>query len=171
LESLGVIPAPILGLVDGHFQFTCPADKQWMERLHGRFDVQGKDGFIRAGKLMYKLTELLNLKKMIKNPFQQIKGKVTGMPYQSASTRGLVTNGILEFKDLKIQTPNMDILGEGQIDLSRKTVNSKIRLQFLSSLKESLQAIPGVKIIVRPVTGLIQIPLRIDGPLDDPKIL
>ena len=85
------------------------------------------------------------------------------MPYQSASGDATFSNGVLETRQLKIRTQNMDVFANGEVDFPQQTIDARLKLEFMSSMKDSLHAIPLVKRVVSLDTGFLQVPLRLRG--------
>jgi len=169
LESLGAHPAPVVGAAQTAFQLQFSAEARRLDTLNGRIDIHSEDGFIRAGKLFYKVAGYLNLKNLLK-PSQRSKDAEAGIPYQSASGIITLTNGVLKTQQLKILTKNMNIFAKGEIDLPRRTIDARLELQLMGFLKDGLRSIPVVKRAFTPDTGMLQIPLRLHGKLDNPDI-
>ncbi len=169
LESLGVRPSPLSGLASADYSIQFSADSRWLQSLSGRISTQSQDGFLRAGKLIYKIAGVLNLTNLVKSS-NQSKTTKDGIPYRSAAASATLTDGLLDCEDLKIRTPNYNIGGKGKVNLPESTIDAKIKLQFLNVLKDSLNAIPLVKRVITPDTGLLEVPVRLRGKLDNPEI-
>lgn len=169
VESFGVTPSPITGLADGRFDLRFDADPLWMKSLNGRVEVSAANGFLRAGKLMYRVAGLLNLTNLIK-PAERTKTSADGIPFRVATATATFTDGVLDTRDLKVRTENMTIAAKGQINLPAKTIDAGIEFQFMRFVKDALAAIPLVKRIVTPDSGLVRVPVSLKGPLEDPEI-
>jgi hypothetical protein len=165
-ESLGIRPVHWTGTAQTQFDVRWLAGEDWLKSLNGQFDVRAQEGVIAAGKTMYRIAGYLNLTNLLK-PSHRLRGKGAGIDYQSAAATFTLSNGVMKTADLKIRTANMDIASRGLIDWPAKTVDMKLELQFLNTVKERLGSLPLIKRIVKSDTGLIQVPLRLRGPLDN----
>ncbi len=169
LESLGARPAPFTGNTRMNFDVSFSTGPQWLASLNGGIESASENGFIRAGKVIFRIAGILNITNLIKH---SDKTKVTkaGIPYERADATFRLRGGIVDSDNLKIRTPNMDIAAKGHVNLPANTLDVKIKLQFLNAIKEGLGSIPLVKRIINPDSGLFQVPVRLRGPIGDPRI-
>jgi hypothetical protein len=167
--TLGLKTVAMSGLANAHFKIQTRAGSGWLESSVGSIEAQSADGFIRAGKLVYRMAKYLNITNLLK-PSELTRSNAEGIPYQTATASLALDRGMADCPDLKIRTPNMNIAAQGKANIPARLIDAKIQLQFMNTLKDRLSGIPLVKRIIKPDTGLMQVPLRIRGPWDNPEI-
>jgi hypothetical protein len=161
--------ARLSGTANYEFDIRFSTGILWLQTLEGRVSVQCRDGFIKAGKVLYRIAGLLNIPQLI-IPNGRAKTTSDGFPYQSALADLIVHLGVVDCQNLKIHTENMHIGAKGQVNLPTQSVDARIEFQFMNVLKNTLSAIPLVKRVVSPDTGLIRIPIHVRGNLENPDV-
>ena len=83
--------------------------------------------------------------------------------FSSLELNGLIKKGVFISNDLKLQAPIIRVSGEGQVDLNNETVNYLVNAKLVGTIKGQDGG------AADDLSGLL-IPVRIDGPLAEPKI-
>ena len=83
--------------------------------------------------------------------------------FSSLELSGLIKKGVFISNDLKLQAPIIRVSGEGQVDLNNETVNYLVNAKLVGTIKGQDGG------AADDLSGLL-IPVRIDGPLAEPKI-
>jgi AsmA protein len=109
----------------------------------------------------------------IRHSIDKAKAKLKGdseLPKQESQTdfsslelSGLIKKGVFISNDLKLQAPIIRVSGEGQVDLNNETVNYLVNAKLVGTIKGQDGG------AADDLSGLL-LPVRIDGPLAEPKI-
>jgi AsmA protein len=83
--------------------------------------------------------------------------------FSSLELSGLIKKGVFISNDLKLQAPIMRVGGEGQVDLNNETLNYLVNAKLVGTIKGQDGG------AADDLSGLL-IPVRINGPLSNPKI-
>ncbi len=124
-----------------------------MRRLNGTGNVLLRDGMIRG-------FDIAGTLRHITAPGQQRGQKQTDFSQLSGSFK--IKNGVASNDDLFMASPLFRLTGYGKINLSAKDIDYHVKPRLVGSLAGQGDTAAARK-------GLV-IPLRIKGPLDDPRV-
>lgn len=136
---------------------------EWLSTLkknsNGDVKLAFKDGALKGFNIRYSIDKAKA--KLKGDPAPSVQGRKTD--FSSLELSGLIKNGVFISNDLNLQAPVMRVGGEGQVDLNNNTVNYLVNAKLVGTTKGQDGG------AADDLSGLL-IPVRIDGPLADPKI-
>jgi len=92
----------------------------------------------------------------------------SGLPVSEAYVGFTLKNKILKFSDISIDSPELDIAGNGTIDLKQRDINIDLELQ--TDLGTKMSQVPMVGYLIFGEDGRVSTTLKIEGDLDNPKV-
>ncbi len=91
-----------------------------------------------------------------------------GLPVSEAYSGFSLKNKILKFSDISIHSPELDIIGNGYINLLKRDMDINLELQ--TDLGTTMAQVPMVGYLIFGEDGRVSTSLKIDGSLDNPKV-
>jgi hypothetical protein len=160
--------------IDGHVTFYGSLDaegasaKELLNGVNGNMTMYSKDGVIKRWNLLSKIFGLLNF-------YDLFRGKVdfmnNGLSYKKMGANFTLKNGVFHTNNFIIDSPSMLIIGEGDLDIKKKTINGNITVSPLITLDRTIDKIPILRSIVKEKSkGFLYAAYNVKGPLDDPDI-
>lgn len=144
--------------------------KSWDESLDGDLDFKFYDGRLKRFSMIANICSILNLSQYASLRFPEISIS-KGVPYRELTYKGLIVAGQLEFDELEMLGPSVNIFGSGVVDIINDTVDLEFGVQPLQTVGKVLASIPVLGYIM---TGdrktFIIIPVTVRGPFDDLNI-
>jgi uncharacterized protein YhdP len=161
-------------VIDGNVTFYGSLDaegasaKELFNGVNGNMTMYSKDGVIKRWNLLSKIFGLLNF-------YDLFRGKVdfmnNGLSYKKMGAIFAVKNGVFHTNNFIIDSPSMLIIGEGDLDIKKKTINGNITVSPLIALDRTIDKIPILRSIVKEKSkGFLYAAYNVKGPLDDPDI-
>jgi uncharacterized protein YhdP len=91
------------------------------------------------------------------------------LPYDLIKVKGDLQNNKFTFTEAVMDGPTMKIVGQGNIEVAKNTIDMQILVSPLKTVDSIIGAIP----IIRDITGgtLIAVPVGIKGDLTNPAVL
>jgi len=159
----------------------------------GKFDLQGRmkatgkedplaehstgEASLASGKgRIYRLTILSKIFSVL-NVIEIFRGRLPdltkeGFAYNSIKGKAQLKNGRLLVEQLVVDGKPMKIFGTGTVDLVKEKVDLTVLVAPLKTLDAILNRVPLVGwILTGKSKTFISIPLKVKGPLDDPKVI
>jgi hypothetical protein len=135
--------------------------------LTGKIDIRAKDGCIYRFPLLAKILSFLNLTELLRGKVPDLNAE--GLDYNSIIIKGDLRNGKFVLQEAIIDGTTMQLVGQGEIDISNNSVNLTVLVAPFKTVDYLVSKIPLVGYVLKGT--LISIPLRITGKLDDPSII
>lgn len=135
----------------------------WVQNLNGSTQFAISNGAIQGVNLGYELQRALALVRKQPAPPQPSSNQTD---FNTFSGSGTFKNGVFNNSDLSIQSPDVQISGQGSANLVNQTLNYHL---LATPLHENAPVAINHKLLAKPV-GKLQIPLLITGTFSKPKI-
>ena len=136
---------------------------EWLSVLkknsNGDIALALRDGALKGFNIRHSIDKAKAKLKGDSEPPKQ----VSQTDFSSLELSGLIKKGVFISNDLKLQAPIIRVSGEGQVDLNNETVNYLVNAKLVGTIKGQDGG------AADDLSGLL-IPVRIDGPLAEPKI-
>jgi len=134
--------------------------------LKGNFEFSAKDGeFIRSPGIDATF-DYLNASGDFKVAFPDLNRET--FPYRFIGTKGRIEGKMLIADEVTVDSPQVNLSGQGEVDMERKRINGKALVAVLKPVDEVLARIP---VISSMLTGsLVGIPIRVAGSIDRPDV-
>jgi uncharacterized protein YhdP len=92
----------------------------------------------------------------------------TGFKYSIITVDGQFKNGKLVVDKLLVDGETLEILGFGEIDLEKETVNLELLAAPFKTVDTIIKYLPGVNYLMGD--SLVVVPVNVSGPLANPKV-
>ena len=159
------------GFISGNFDLQGKLDGQGKKEdlarsLRGNFEFLARDGRIFRFKLLSRIIGYINLTEIFRAKFPDL-GK-EGLAYDSITIKGNLRGSELILKEAILDGSTLEIVGQGEIDLTTEKVDLKLLVAPLKTVDSVVTKIP----MMRDILGrtLLSIPVRVTGDLTDPKV-
>ena len=158
----------ITGIVDLEAKITARGkSKELIRALQGKVDIRAKEGCIYRFPLLAKILSVLNVTELLRGKIPDLTTE--GLKYNSIIIKGDLRNGIFVLSEAVIDGTTMQLVGQGEIDISNNSINLTVLVAPFKTVDYLVSKIPLVNYVLKDT--LISIPLRITGKLDDPSII
>ena len=138
-----------------------------VQSLQGPLELGLKDGRIHRESFLLEILAFLNLTDLLeKDRRDRTEGE---MGYKEIQARGELQSGKVLIKELLMDAPAMQLFSHGEIDLVKQKIDFMVAVAPLKTVDWVVQRIPIVDYILEGT--LISIPVRVQGDLNDPKIV
>jgi hypothetical protein len=134
--------------------------------LKGNFELSARDGeFVRSAGIDATF-DYLNATGDFKVAFPDLDR--LAFPYRLVAVKGSIDGEILAADEVIVQSAQLDLSGQGKVDLVRKQIDGKALVAVLRPVDEVIRQIP----LVGSIFGgsLVAIPVRVTGSLERPDI-
>ncbi|MGE5305147.1 MAG: AsmA-like C-terminal domain-containing protein [Alphaproteobacteria bacterium] len=134
--------------------------------LKGNFELSARDGeFVRSAGIDATF-DYLNATGDFKVEFPDLDRKA--FPYRLVAVKGSIDGEILTANEVVVQSSQLDLSGQGKVDLARKQIDGKALVAVLRPVDEVIRQIP----LVGSIFGgsLVAIPVRVTGSLKRPDV-
>jgi hypothetical protein len=135
--------------------------------LQGKVDFRAKDGCIYRFPLLAKILSFLNMTELLRGKVPNLGAK--GLDYNSIIIQGDLRNGKFVISEAIIDGTTMQLVGQGEIDISNNKVNLTVLVAPFKTVDYLVNKIPLIGYVLKGT--LVSIPLSITGKLDDPTII
>nr|NIN01485.1 hypothetical protein [candidate division Zixibacteria bacterium] len=134
--------------------------------LRGNFEFLARDGRIFRFRLLSRVIGYINLTEVFRAKLPDL-GK-EGLAYDSITIKGNLRGGKLNLKEAILDGSTVEIVGEGEIDLTTEKMNLSLLVAPLKTVDSVVKKIP----IVRGILGgtLISYPVKVRGDLAAPRV-
>ncbi len=137
-----------------------------IKRMQGPLQMTFRKGIIQQNKTLSRILEVLNVTEIIKGRLPNLTSN--GFSYKTMIVEGRFTNGQLAIDKYHMDGETLDLLGKGEINLEKKTVDMQLLAAPFQTANTIVKQIPGVNYLL--AGSLVSIPVSIHGPLRDPKV-
>jgi hypothetical protein len=138
----------------------------WLRALQGDVELRAENGRIDRHVPMQRLLAYLNVTDLFKGRIPDMSKE--GFPYNFITAKMDIQNGQLIFREWILDSPSMQITGQGAVDFEENTVDMAVLVAPLKAVDSVLRKIPGVNY----VTGgtLVSVAAKIEGDVKNPKV-
>ncbi len=134
--------------------------------VQGHFDFTARKGQITQDKKLSRLLEVVNFTEIVKGKIPDLKSE--GFNYETITVQGEIAKGMVVFKKLYMDGKTLDLVGQGKLDLDRKTLDIELLAAPFKTVDSAIKYIPGVNYLM--VGNLVSIPVSVKGVVSDPKV-
>lgn len=135
-------------------------------RLEGPLNMTFRQGVIEQNRILSTLLEVLNVTEIVKGRLPNMA--TTGFKYSIITVDGQFKNGKLVVDKLLVDGETLEILGFGEIDLEKETVNLELLAAPFKTVDTIIKYLPGVNYLMGD--SLVVVPVNVSGPLANPKV-
>ncbi|MBN1104422.1 MAG: AsmA-like C-terminal domain-containing protein [Deltaproteobacteria bacterium] len=141
-------------------------EEELLRSLRGSVDFSAQKGRIQEHILFARILSFLNVTEILAGRVPDI-GK-EGIGYDRVSVKGEIRNGVFVPKEAVFDGVDMEIGFEGQVNLVDRTIDGRMLVAPFRTVDRIVKFIP----LVRTILGgtLVSIPVKVSGPIDDPKL-
>lgn len=135
-------------------------------KLEGPLTMTFRQGVIEQNRILSTLLEVLNVTEIVKGRLPNMA--TTGFAYTEITVDGQFKNGKLIVDKLYVDGETLDILGFGEIDIEKQTVNLELLAAPFKTVDTIIKYVPGVNYLMGD--SLVVVPVNVAGTLTDPKV-
>lgn len=135
-------------------------------RLEGPLKMTFRQGVIEQNRILSTLLEVLNVTEIVKGRLPNMA--TTGFKYSIITVDGQFRNGKLVVEKLFVDGETLEILGFGEVDLEKETVNLELLAAPFKTVDTIIKYVPGVNYLMGD--SLVVVPVNVNGALTDPKV-
>lgn len=135
-------------------------------KLEGPLTMTFRQGVIEQNRILSTLLEVLNVTEIVKGRLPNMA--TTGFAYTEITVDGQFTKGKLIVDKLYVDGETLDILGFGEIDIEKQTVNLELLAAPFKTVDTIIKYVPGVNYLMGD--SLVVVPVNVAGTLTDPKV-
>ncbi len=136
----------------------------------GEASLVSKKGRIYRLTILSKILSALNVMEMFKGNFPDFTKE--GFAYNSIKGKGRLRDGIIYVEELVVDGQPMRIFGTGTVDLVKERLDLTVLVAPLKTLDTILSKVPVVGwILTGKSKTFISVPLKVKGPLNDPRVI
>jgi len=135
-------------------------------KLAGPLTLTFREGVIKQNRILSTLLEVLNVTEIVKGRLPNMA--TTGFEYTIITVEGQFSKGKLLVDRLFVDGETLDILGFGEIDLERETVNLELLAAPFKTVDTIIKYLPGINYLMGG--SLVVIPVSVKGDLANPTV-
>lgn len=155
----------------GSLDFSCKINSTGqMDRLingmQGPLRMTFSNGVIQQDKILSRVLEVLNVTEIIKGRLPNLTSN--GFAYKTMTVQGRFRNGKLTIDNYYMDGETLDLLGKGEINLDKRTVNMQLLAAPFQTVDSIVKHVPGVNYLL--AGSLVSIPVSVSGDLTDPRV-
>lgn len=156
--------------VSGHLAGKGRSRRQLLDNLQGSLVVNMADGRLfnigRAG-LFTNIIAYLKINKLVTGDLPDLRRR--DLPFKSISARMVFKGGKILLEDARIKARMLNVVCEGEMDLTGQTMNLTALVSPLTSVDWIVSHTPVVGKVLKGT--LVAIPVSVRGPLNDPAVV
>jgi hypothetical protein len=140
--------------------------EELLKSLHGNISFSAKEGRIYRDIVILRVLSFLTISELIKGSYSKLEKE--GLPYESLTIQAEIQNGELKLRDAVLKSRVANMTGRGSVDLLGKTLYLRLWVAPFTSIDAVVKNVP----LVGNMLGgsLVDIPVRIRGPFNDPEV-
>jgi hypothetical protein len=155
------------GVFDLKLDLKARGQKQALiDTIGGTVEFSATNGKINRAEKLMRILALLNVTELLRGKVPDM-GK-EGIAYKTMLLQGKVHNGALQVSEAVLDGSTITISGTGTVNLPAKSIDVMLLVAPFKTFDAIIKAIPGVRYIMGG--NLIAVPVRIQGPFEEPKI-
>lgn len=167
---LGTAEASVKGplTLTGELQGTTGSTLNLLRSLRGNLKAEMGPGSIhklgQAGNAFFKLLDFLRVDNFLSG--KRVKEFATqGVPYQSIKAKALLQGGKMNFSELTVESPALELDAKGDIDL----IDKQLKMDGDISAFGTLDKVVGI-LVGKAGTELTRVHVTLEGAIKDPRI-
>jgi hypothetical protein len=134
--------------------------------MEGNIELHAKDGRIDYAPGLVRIIEFLNVTEIYRGKLPDLRKE--GLPYNRVTIKVTLQKDKMIVKEWTLDGPTMEIVGQGEIDLSEQTMKLNVLVAPLKTVDRIIKLIPLVNYIFAGT--LVTIPIKVQGNLKDPIV-
>ncbi|MCA9471982.1 MAG: AsmA-like C-terminal domain-containing protein [Nitrospirales bacterium] len=152
------------GMIQGHGRDA----RGVLSTLNGHVDMVIKDGYVNKGTVLPRILELLNIPTILRD---QIDLKKEGFPFRKSTATLQVANGVIETKNMIVESPIMQMTAVGSYNLVTDQLDGVTAISPFGRYSDFLKSIPLFgRILAGDRKGIATAMFDVRGPLASPDI-
>ena len=137
-----------------------------IRKLEGPLNVTFRKGVIEQNRILSTLLEVLNVTEIIKGRLPNMA--TAGFNYTIITMDGQFRNGKLLVDKLFIDGETLDVLGFGEVDIEKKTINLELLATPFKTADTIIKYLPGINYLMGG--SLVAIPVSVKGDPVNPRV-
>ncbi|HEX9205451.1 MAG TPA: AsmA-like C-terminal domain-containing protein [Candidatus Deferrimicrobiaceae bacterium] len=137
-----------------------------LRSLAGPVTLDVTDGRIRKMTVLSKVLAFLNVTETFRGKFPDFREE--GFAYRNLSVRAEVKGGKYTVKELRLDSPSMQVFATGEVDLLTRDADLKVLVLPFQNVDAIIRKIPIVGYILGGT--LISVPVSVKGDIRDPTV-
>lgn len=134
--------------------------------MEGNIEFHAKDGRIDYALGLVRIVEFLNVTEIYRGKLPDLRKE--GLPYDRVTIKATLQKDKMIVKEWTLDGPTMEIVGQGEIDFSERTMKLNVLVAPLKTVDRIIKSIPLVSDIFAGT--LLTIPVKVQGDLKDPRV-
>jgi hypothetical protein len=134
--------------------------------MEGNIEFHAKDGRIDYALGLIRIVEFLNVTEIYRGKLPDVRKE--GLLYDRITVEVAFLKEKMIFKEWTLDGPNMEMVGQGEIDLAEGKINLTVLVAPLKTVDRIIKLIPLVRYILAGT--LLVVPVKVSGDLKDPKV-
>ena len=154
----------IRGMIQGHGRDS----RGVLSTLNGNMDVVIEDGQVKRGTVLPKILSILNLPMVLRDKVDLNK---EGFPFKKSTATLQITNGVVETKNMIVESPIMQMTVAGQYNTVADQLDGVTAISPFGRYSDFLKSIPLFgRIIAGDRKGIATAMFEVRGSLASPQI-
>jgi hypothetical protein len=149
----------------GHFQGQGESEKLF-QSLQGNAELTAHKGRIYRFDLLSKILSFINVVGVFAGRLPDFHNE--GLPYNSIRVLSDLRDGRILIKEATLEGPTLQIASSGEIDPSGGRIDLMVLVAPFRTIDSVISKIPLINVILGKT--LISVPVKVTGPLNDPRI-
>ncbi|MBW2048612.1 MAG: AsmA-like C-terminal domain-containing protein [Deltaproteobacteria bacterium] len=134
--------------------------------LNGPFKVTARDGRILRDPVVARVLSLLSLTEIFKGRLPDLSAE--GIPYNTIIAKGNLEHGKLHVEKLLMDSPAMNLVSNGSVDLIENRLNFKLLASPFTTVDRIIKALPVIGYVLND--KLISIAVKVTGTVENPQV-
>ena len=137
-----------------------------LEKLEGPFVFSSADGQVKQDPTLAQVLSVLSVTDIFVGKLPTLEKD--GLPYDLIQIKGNLKNGRIHMKEGLMSSPNINLVFHGDVD----PINEQLDLTMLASPFTLTDRLIKLVPVVGYILGgtLISVPIKVDGPIKDPRV-
>jgi uncharacterized protein involved in outer membrane biogenesis len=138
-----------------------------LETLNGQVVMTATEGRIYKANLLAKILALVNVTEIFAGQYPGFTEE--GMAYKRLELGGQFDKGVFAVDTCSLDSPSLQMSCRGSVDLPQKEMDITILAAPLKTVDRIVKKLPVIGYVLGG--SLISIPIKVQGPLGDPKVV
>jgi uncharacterized protein involved in outer membrane biogenesis len=138
-----------------------------LETLNGQVVMTATEGRIYKANLLAKILALVNVTEIFAGQYPGFTEE--GMSYKRLELGGQFDKGIFAVDTCNLDSPSLQMSCRGSVDLPKREMDITILAAPLKTVDRIVKKLPVIGYVLGG--SLISIPIKVQGPLGDPKVV
>ena len=138
-----------------------------LHKLHGGFTFDSRAGDIYRYALLSNIFEAISISQWVRGKIPHLSHE--GLSYTAMTVKGTITKGNLELQEAVIDTPTVDVFGQGDINIAKNKINLTVLVAPFTNVDFVIRNTPLVNKIMN--NTLITFAATVTGDLGNPNVV